>query len=129
MAVAPRQKVNTGSVVRRSPRTMRARTRRLRYARFKRVMKILMPVVCVAMLFGWVAIYANVTVTGYNRSKLTAQLRAERLQNERLKVECSRLSSPHIVTVAAEKAGMVYATQYDYIHQPQTVASADASGD
>lgn len=123
MAVALRQKIETGITVRRSPRAMRARTRRLRYARFKRVVKMLMPVIGVAMLFGWVAVYANVTVTGYNRSKLTAQFRAEKLKNERLKVECSHLSSPHIVTAAAEKAGMVYATQYDYVHQPQTVAS------
>ena len=123
MAVALRQKIETESVVRRSPKAMRARTRRHRYARFKRVVKMLMPLFGVAMLFGWVAVYANVTVTGYNRSRLTSECRAEKLKNERLKVECSRLSSPHIVTAAAEKAGMVYATQYDYVHQPQTVAS------
>lgn len=84
---------------------------------------MLLPVIGVAMLFGWVAIYANVTVTGYNRSRLTSECRAERLENERLTVEYSRLSSPHIVTSSAQKAGMVYATEYDYIHRPQTVAS------
>lgn len=123
MAVALRQKVDTGTTVCRSPRAMRARTRRLRYVRLKRFVKMLVPVIGVAMLFGWVAVYANVTITGYNRSRLTSECRAEKLKNERLKVECSRLSSPHIVTAAAERAGMIYATQYDYVHQPQTVAS------
>ena len=129
MAVAVRQKTDTVGVTRQSPRAKRARTRRLRFARLRRVLKIFFPLLFVGMLFGWVAVYANVTVTGYNRARLTAQCRAEKLRNERLKVEYSRLSSPHIVVAAAENAGMVYATKYDYIHPPQAVASAKGAGD
>lgn len=128
MAVALRQNTETTYVTRRMPRAVRTRVRRRRRSRFSQFIRMLMPVVGVAMLFGWVAIYANVTVTGYNRSRLTEQCRIERLKNERLKVECSRLSSPHKVTAAAQKAGMIYATSYDYIHLPQSVASAESAG-
>ncbi|MHB9037336.1 MAG: hypothetical protein ACYC64_11775 [Armatimonadota bacterium] len=129
MAVAVRQKTDTAGVTRQTPRAKRARTRRLRFVRLRRVLKMLFPLLFVGMLFGWVAVYANVTVTGYNRARLTTECRTEKLKNERLKVEYSRLSSPHKVVAAAEQAGMVYATQYDYIHPPQAVASAKSAGD
>ncbi|MCE5313619.1 MAG: hypothetical protein ABFD49_01500 [Armatimonadota bacterium] len=130
MAVAAvRRKTDTAGTTRLSPRALRARSRRLRFARFKHGLKMLLPVIAVVMLFGWVAVYANVTVTGYNRARLTAECRAAKLMNERLKVEYNRLSSPHKVVAAAEKTGMVYATDYDYVHPPQTVASAKSTDD
>ncbi len=128
MAVALRQNNETSYATRQTSRSTRTRVRRRRRSRFSQFVKMIMPVVGVAMLFGWVAVYANVTVTGYNRSRLTEQCRVERLKNERLKVECSRLSSPHKVTAAAQRAGMIYATRYDYIHLPQSVASAEGAG-
>ncbi len=76
-------------------------------------------------LFGYVSVYVNLTTTGYNRAQLMAQCRQERIRNERLKIELNRLMSPQAIVVAAEKNGMVYATEYDYI-QPKAVAQAEA---
>lgn len=74
-------------------------------------------------IFGYVGLYANLTATSFNRSKLTQDYKQEKIKNERLKVEYARRSSPSEAMAAAQKAGMVYATQYDYLENPQAVAS------
>jgi hypothetical protein len=80
-------------------------------------------VLALACLFGYVSIYAHLTMTGYSRSKLLETCRQERLQNQRLKMRMDALSSPSYVVSAAEKAKMVYATQYDYLDKPERLAS------
>jgi cell division protein FtsL len=77
-----------------------------------------------AMFLGWMSVYAKLVVTGYSRSKLVATCRQEQLRNQRLKLRMEALSSPGSVVDAARKAGMVYATEYDYIRTPRTVATA-----
>ncbi|MCL5102521.1 MAG: hypothetical protein M1133_00205 [Armatimonadetes bacterium] len=87
-------------------------------------------VICVIAglsLFGWMSVYAKLTVTGYSRSRLLQMCRQEQLKHERLEVKWNSLSSPHNVVAAAEKSGMVYATDYDYIRSPQTIASVSRS--
>ncbi len=86
----------------------------------KRVLSALM----IAFLLGYVNVYANLATTGHSRSRLTAAYERELRRNEQLKVEFKSLSSPHNVVMAAQKGGMVYATQYDYIRGPLNVASA-----
>ena len=101
----------------------RVRVRRRTRIDFRRFSRFLLCVLTLASLFGYVSIYANLTVAGYNRSKLLDMCRQERLDNQRLKLRWDALSSPNYVVSAAEKAGMVYATQYDYLDKPERLAS------
>lgn len=102
-----------------------ARVRRRPRPRFIRLARLAVLAFCLIGLFGYASIYGNLTVAGYNRSKLMDAYRSELLENQRLKVEWISLGSPNRVVAAAEKSGMVYATDYEYLGKPQTVASAD----
>ncbi|MCE5198367.1 MAG: hypothetical protein ABFD54_16695 [Armatimonadota bacterium] len=124
-AVAQRSNaVQTPRVTHSTQAPRRTRSRRRPNYKFRNALKCFTFAVAIAMLFGWVSVHARITVTGYNRSRLTDLCREERLKNQRLKVQWDSLSSPHNVVAAAERSGMVYAAQYDYIHGPQAVASA-----
>lgn len=107
----------------RSPR--RTRVNRSPRSMFRRAGRLILIAITLAFLFGYVSVYANLTKTGFSRSKLTQMCRVERLRNERLKVEWIRHCSPETVVAAAEKSGMVYATEYEYVGQQQNVASAE----
>ncbi len=99
---------------------VRRRSRLRRLAR-----RLLIPSILVGSFF-YIGLYAGVTSTSYDNSRLAELCRQERIKNERLTVELIRRSGPSYVTRAAEKDGMVCATQYDYLHKPATVASAGA---
>lgn len=71
--------------------------------------------------------YAHITVTGYNRDQLTNTYNEEKQKNEDLKVQWNLLSSPHNVVASAEKSGMIYAKDYDYLGKPKSIASVPQS--
>ena len=100
---------------------------RRRGSRPRKLARLFIPIVLVAS-FLYVGLYASLTAASYNKSKLIELCRRERIRNERLTVELIRRSSPDHVTAAAQMAGMVCATRYDYLRRPPTVASA-AHGD
>lgn len=91
----------------------------------RRAIKYAFGILAIVLLFGWMCVYAMVTATGINRSDVARQLHREQLRNQRLKMKLDYLSCPQNVVVAAQKAGMVYSTQYEYIVKPQSVASAE----
>lgn len=105
-------------------KTRRTRVRRSPRSSFRRAGRLVLLVSALAFLFGYVNVYANLAKTSYNRSRLVQMCREEKLKNERLKVEWTRRCSPQNIVVEAEKSGMVYATEYDYIGEPETIASA-----
>lgn len=126
MAVAV-QKLKTEPASRQTSRSSAAakhmRARRKRHARSRGLLRLICPLVLAAM-FLYVGLYAGVTATSYAQSRMDKQCRQERIRNERLKVELTRRSSPSNLMSAAQKAGMVYATEYEYLRRPATMASA-----
>ena len=76
------------------------------------------------MGFCFVNTYANLAVTGYSRDELSNTFNEEKIKNEELKVQWNLLTSPRNVVASAEKSGMIYAKDYDYLGKPKTVASA-----
>jgi hypothetical protein len=76
-------------------------------------------------VFGYVALYANLTATSFDRSRMMNEFKGEQIKNERLRVEYVRRVSPASAMDAARKTGMVYAVDYDYLGKSNTVARAD----
>ena len=109
--------------------TRRTRVRRSPRSSFRRAGRLVLLVSALAFLFGYVNVYASLAKTSYSRSRLVQMCREEKLKNERLKVEWTRRCSPQNVVAAAEKSGMVYASNYEYMGASQTVASAKRFGD
>ena len=91
----------------------------------RRTLKLLIPMLALAFAFGYMNVYANLTTTAYSRTRLMTMYKQEKIKNERLKLMLTSRSGPQEVTSAAAKAGMVYATKYDYLGKPQNVASAE----
>ncbi len=112
-----RREGNAGTAVSTGRRVRRRRSR------VRRLARLFIPLVLAAS-FAHVGLYASKTATTYNNSRLIDLCRRERIRNERLTVELIRLTGPRYVTAAAQRDGMVCATQYDYLHGPPTVASA-----
>ena len=104
------------------------RARRIR-SRARGAFRFAVPVIVAVVVFAYVAVYATLTSTSYDRHELTARLRLEKIRNQRLKVELVRLSSPQYVMAGAERAGMIPAAQYDYLRRPETVAIAGGQAD
>ncbi|MGC8863390.1 MAG: hypothetical protein ACP5R5_11550 [Armatimonadota bacterium] len=82
-----------------------------------------MAVAVIAVTFVDIGIHAGLTAVSYRKSKLIEIRRLEKIRNERLTVELVARSSPRYVTAAAQKSGMVCATQYDYLQKPAAVAT------
>lgn len=76
-----------------------------------------------ALPFAYTNVYANLKKTSYSKSDYEVKCWKERVDNERLKVLIDSYSSYGRVKNGAAKMGMVPATQYEYLNQPQTVAS------
>lgn len=123
VAVRERHIRTEGRVVDR--RAVKAGRAARRASRFRRLAGRLFIVAALAASFFYIAVYAGLTAVSYNKSRLTQTWRLEKIRNERLTVELVRRSSPHYITAAAQHAGMVCATQYDYLHKPAAVARAD----
>jgi len=122
--VAEKIKTNGAGAVASRPRpTRRARVRRRPASRIRRYATLVFSALVLACLFGYVSVYASLAKEGYSRSDLVRIQREETLENQRLKVELDSLCSPHKVVARAEESGMVYATQYDYVAEPETLAS------
>jgi len=95
-----------------------------RKSRARGAFRLAAPVLALGFVFLYVALYANLTATSYSRTRIVAACRQERITNERLKVEYIRRSSPHNVMAAAQSAGMVYASRYEYLGRSERIASA-----
>ena len=101
----------------------RARVRPRRRRRPRGLLRFAVPLLVMAS-FCYVGLYASVTALCYTRNRTAKLCRQQKIQNERLRLELIRRSSPEYIVFAAQKAGMVYATHYDYLRKPATVASA-----
>lgn len=112
------------ATTRESRKSTNRKARKRQSAMYRGAIKYAFGFLAVVLLFGWMCVYAMVTATGINRSDISRQLRREQITNQRLKMRLDSLSCPQNVVIAAQKAGMVYATQYEYVGKPQTVASA-----
>lgn len=73
-------------------------------------------------VFGYVALYASLTATSFDRSRMMNEFKAEQIKNERLRIDYIRRSSPASAMGHAQRVGMVYARQYDYLGRSNTVA-------
>lgn len=82
------------------------------------------------VVFGLIAplaytnVYAILKTTSYSRSDYQSMYWQEKVANERLQVQVVQYSSPGRIKAAAAQLGMVSAKNYDYLDQPQTVASS-----
>ena len=85
---------------------------------------LMLVVSVVTFVFGYVNAFANLTAAGYNRSRLLSEYKQEQIINERLRVQHVMLSSPDRLTVSANKSGMIYANQYEYLKKPNKIAKA-----
>lgn len=105
-------------------RVRRARPRRRAWARYRPMFSLIAGVLGLGLVLGWMSVYGRLAVAGYNRSELVAACRQEQLKNQRLKLKLDSLTSPQSVVAAAQKAGMVYATEYEYLGKPPRLADA-----
>jgi hypothetical protein len=117
-ATVRRQETRPSSTARRTKRTRRVRPRSRRFLSVSLLFGLL---VCV---FGYVSVYASLVATSYDRSQLVKELRQEKIRNERLRVDYVQRSGPGFAMSAAQRAGMVYATRYEYLRKADTMASA-----
>lgn len=76
-------------------------------------------------VFGYVALYANLTATSFDRSRMMNEFKMEQIRNERLRIDYVRRLSPAYAMGAAQRVGMVYAKHYDYLGKSNTIAKAD----
>jgi cell division protein FtsL len=93
------------------------------------VCRILLLAAAVALILGYVGIYAQVTHAGYRRAALLSELRQQRLENEALRVQFQNLTSPERLNAAAQAAGMLPSTEISYIGAPKPIAVARADGE
>lgn len=124
-SVAVRSAEARGQVTPRStsiPRRMRVRRPKSVLSRNARYAFLFAALVGV---FGYVAVYATLTATSFDRSRMMNEFKIEKIKNERLRIDYVRRLSPASAMNAAQKAGMVYAVQYDYLCKSKTVARAD----
>ena len=117
-AVVRRQETHASNTPRRRRRTGRVRPRS------RRLLSLSLLFVMLICVFSYVSVYASLVATSYDRSRLVKELRQEKIKNERLGVAYVQRSGPGFAMTAAQKAGMVYATRYEYLRSPDTVASA-----
>lgn len=73
--------------------------------------------------FAYTNIYANLKMAGYSRSDCESKFEAARIENQRLQVDVAIHSSPGRIRAEAARLHMIAAAKYDYLDQPQTVAS------
>ncbi|MDH7602983.1 MAG: hypothetical protein QHI38_12625 [Armatimonadota bacterium] len=100
------------------------RVYRRRPSRFIHKLKRVLIAIAVLVALAYIAVYAGVTALGYHNCKLSKLCRQQLIENERLRVAITRCSSPQQIAAAAEKAGMICATAYEYLRAPQSLASA-----
>ena len=91
--------------------------------------KSLLLAAAMALILGYVGMYAQVTNAGYQRAALLSELRNQRIENEALLVEYRNLTDPKRLQAAAESADMQLGTEISYISSPDPVAVAKADGE
>ena len=113
--IAPRQR----AAARRVRVVNRPRKRRLRYGTPALLLAAIVSV------YAYVAVYASMTATSFDRSRMCSELKLEKIKNERLRIDYARRLSPASAMATGQNIGMVYAKEYDYLSKPNTVARAD----
>lgn len=89
--------------------------RRMRKKRNTMVSRVVIGFVVVGALIGYVGIYAQVTMCGYNSAALARQTRQLETENQAVSAQIEALSSPERFAAAAEKAGMVQSPNPIYL--------------
>ena len=117
-AVVRRQETRPSRTSRRTQGVRRVRPRSRRLLSLGLLFGLLI------FVFGYVGVYASLVATSYDRSRLANELRQENIRNERLRVDYIQRSGPGCAMTAAQNAGMVYATRYEYLRKADTLASA-----
>ena len=108
----------------------RSRPRRRVRGAFPPALRLGLVGLCVLVLLGWMSVYARLAVAGYARSDLLAACKQEQLKNQELRIRLDTLRRPQNVVAEAQKSGMVYATEYEYVGGPRDVASTgNGAGD
>jgi hypothetical protein len=114
------QKVKSAPVDRK-PRA-RGRTKRKIKARASLLSQAMLFAIALALPFAYTTIYAKLTATGYSISDYQVLRWKEQVENERLKVLRDRSASYSRIKAGALKLGMVRASKFEYLDQPQTIA-------
>lgn len=129
-AVAERRPAETRqqTTVNGTRKVKRAKPKYRVWNRYRPALILASVVLGLVILLGWMSIYARLAVTGYSRSELVSALKHEQLKNQRLKMKLDSLTRPQSIVVAAEKAGMVYASEYEYVGKPARLADASGTG-
>lgn len=104
--------------------TVRVRIGSRRRALVGRRLAYLLIAGALLLVFVHVSLYAMMTAISFERDKLSNQYRLEKIENERLRVEYVRRTSPAYVIAWAQSAGMVYSKDFEYLERSKTVASA-----
>ena len=101
----------------------RSRLRRKRRRAYPPALRFGLVGLCVLVLLGWMSVYAQLAVAGYARSDLLVACKRQQLTNQELRIRLDILCRPQNVVAEAQKSGMVYATQYEYVGRSRDVAS------
>ena len=84
--------------------------------------KIFTLIAALVLIFAYITLHASITKTGFDKSDLEKKIDLARIENQRLRIQWNRLSSPARVDVAAQNMGMVYATKREHLTNARTVA-------
>jgi len=98
----------------------RRKSRRVVFAR------TLFSILAVLFLFGYIGLYAQVTIYGYHGADLARQIRQIETENQALRVEIQTLSNPDRLGAVAVGAGMQPRAEVVYIPVPRPVEVAKA---
>jgi cell division protein FtsL len=74
----------------------------------------------------YVGFYAMITQKGYERARLSAELKKAKTENEYLHAELRVLSSPDRLAAAAVSAGMIPSENVQIVRIPTSVTVAKA---
>lgn len=113
----------TASASKERKRSGRVRAKRRIKTKVSMLSMIALFMLGLAAPFAYTNIYANLKKASYSKSEYEVLRWREEVDNQRLKVLVDQCSSYSRVKSGAVRMGMVKASHYDYIDQPQTVAS------
>lgn len=84
--------------------------------------KIFTLIAALALIFCYITLHATITKTGFDKSALEKKIDQARIENQRLRIQWNRLSSPSRIDYAAQNLGMVYASKREHLTNARTVA-------
>lgn len=107
-------------------RNVQPRMSKRRRSRSRRMLACLGAAVLLSGLMCYVGLYAMITQKGYERARLSAELKKAKTENEYLQAELRVLSSPDRLAAAAVSAGMIPSENVQIVRIPTSVAVAKA---